>query len=140
MEATRPVPRVGLLLSVLVLLLASMPLAAACSSQSESEKLCSNINDLGNAMKSIQDVKPGSARQDIQKVRDNVQSSVKNIQSSASQVPEIEALKAAITQFEDAVNALPQGVSAGDAVRALAAPFQNLTQAIANARDAVNCK
>jgi hypothetical protein len=117
----------------------TQPVAVACDDQSPEEKLCSDIDDLASALKSIEDVRPESAREDLQKIREDVQEAATDIQQSASEVPEIQDLKDAIDRFRATVESLPENVTAEQAIRTLGQPLIDVSAALANARDALNC-
>jgi hypothetical protein len=132
--------RPWLLASLTLLLLSSAPLSAACDDNpSPEEQLCNDIDDLASALKPIQDVKTESAREDLQQIRTDVEDAAANIQQSASEVPAVQQLQDAIHSFRDAVEALPDNVSAQVAIRSIGTEVVNLSAAITNARDELDC-
>lgn len=117
-----------------------MLLAAACDDDpSPEEELCDDLDQLASALKSIQDVSPGSAREDLRQVRVDVEDAIADLQASAANVPEIQEVEDAIIAFRDAVEALPDNVTAGDAIRAVGTQVVDLSAALSSARDAVDC-
>lgn len=123
-----------------ILMLTMLPLVAACGDDDSPESdLCDGLDDLGSAIKEIQDIKPGSARDDLQQIRTDVQDSLSDIQSAASQIPEVQALQTEIDNFRSAVEGLGQDVSPGQAIRTLGGQIVSLSAAASDARAAVDC-
>ncbi|HEX6032037.1 MAG TPA: hypothetical protein VFY90_11455 [Tepidiformaceae bacterium] len=140
MVGARPHFRLSLVASLAVLGFASLPLGAACNDQSKEEQLCNDLDDLKTAVKSILDVKPESAREDLQNVRDDVEQALDNVWKSATDVPEVQALEDSVNAFAAAVDRLPESVDIGQAVRDLGTEITSMTAAFQDLAAAVNCE
>jgi ElaB/YqjD/DUF883 family membrane-anchored ribosome-binding protein len=132
--------RLGLMVSLAVLLLASVPFSVACNDQSTQEQVCSDLDDLRSAVKSVLDVKPESARQDLQQVRTDIEQALDEVRKSAADLPEVQALEDSVNAFAAAVDQLPESVDIGEAVRALGTEITNMTAAFQDLLAAVNCE